>query len=42
MLIKSSNKFYVLIELICQGKYKKIKIKLKHKKSRSANIAKFV
>ena len=31
-----------LKELICQDKYKEIKLKLKHKNARSANIVNFV
>ena len=33
--------FYILKELICQAKYKEIKLKLEHKSARSANIANF-
>ena len=33
---------YVLKELICQDKYKKIKLKLKYKIARSVNITNFV
>ena len=35
----SSNYFYVLKEPTCQDEYKKMKLKLKHKNARSANIA---
>ena len=31
--------YFVLQKLICQDKYKKIELKLKHKNARSANIA---
>ena len=30
--------YYVLKELICEGKYKKMKFKIKYKNARSANI----
>ena len=34
--------YFVLQKLICQDKYKKIELKLKHKNARSANIANIV
>ena len=42
MLPKLLNNYYVSNKLIRQDKYKKIKLKMKHKKLRSANNANFV
>ena len=44
MLLNLLIIYYVLKELIdlCQDKYPKIRLKLKHKNARSANIANFV
>ena len=39
MLLNLLIDYYVLKELICVDKYKKIKLKLKRKLPRSANIA---
>ena len=34
--------YYVWKERLCQDKYKKIELKLKHENARSANIVNFV
>ena len=42
MILNLLINYYVLKELIYQDKYKKIKLELKHKNARSANIANFL
>ena len=39
MLLNLLNNYHVRKELICQDKYKKIKLKLKHNNARSTDIA---
>ena len=39
MLLNLLNSYYVLKKLTCLDKYKKIKLKLKHKNVRSVNTA---
>ena len=42
MLLSFLINYYVINEVICQEKYKKIKLKLKHNNARSTNTANFV
>ena len=42
MLLNFLISLLCIEKLICQDKYKKIKLKLKHKNVRSANIGNFV
>ena len=41
MLLNLLINYYVFKELIYQGKYKEIQLKLTHKSAKSANIANF-
>ena len=42
MLLNLLINYYIQTELIYQDKYKKIKLKLKHKYARPAKVANFV